>query len=82
MIGADVCSVNNRISRYALLLRNMLPSNDVSVMDLATKTIGKITLNSGSCAAGYIDFEVRRAFEWLSADRQEGKRQAAVRILF
>lgn len=47
-------------------------------MELAAKTVGRITLTSGSCAAGYIDFEVKRAFEWLSGDRHEGKRHAAV----
>lgn len=81
MIGADVGNINNRISRFALLLRNLLPSNDINVMELAAKTMGKITLSSGSCAAGYVDFEVKRAFEWLSGDRHEGKRHAAVRIL-
>lgn len=79
MIEADVGNINNRISRFALNLRNLLPSSDVSVMELAAKTVGKITLSSGSCAAGYVDFEVKRAFEWLSGDRHEGKRHAAVR---
>lgn len=50
-------------------------------MELAAKTVGKITLTSGSCAAGYVDFEVKRAFEWLIGDRHEGKRHAAVCIL-
>ncbi|XP_065216693.1 serine/threonine-protein kinase mTOR isoform X2 [Planococcus citri] len=81
LIGADVGNTNNRISRFALYLRNLLPSSDVGVMELAAKTVGKITLTSGSCSAGYVDFEVKRAFEWLSGDRHEGKRHAAVLIL-
>jgi FKBP12-rapamycin complex-associated protein len=50
-------------------------------MELAAKTVGKLALVSGTYAAEYVEFEVKRAFEWLGGDRHEGKRHAAVRYV-
>ncbi|KAK7869671.1 hypothetical protein R5R35_010033 [Gryllus longicercus] len=80
LIGADVGNINTR-SRFANYLRNLLPSNDVGVMELAARTVGKLALVSGTYAAEYVEFEVKRAFEWLAGDRHEGKRHAAVLVL-
>lgn len=55
-----------------------MPSNDIGVMELAAKTVGKLALVSGTYSAQYVEFEVKRAFEWLGGDRHEGKRHAAV----
>nr|QXN57741.1 serine/threonine-protein kinase [Bemisia tabaci] len=81
LIGADVGIVNNRISRFANYLRNLLPSHDIGVMELAAKTVGKLALVSGTYSAEYFEFEVKKAFEWLGGDRHEGKRHAAVLVL-
>ncbi|XP_066992513.2 serine/threonine-protein kinase mTOR isoform X2 [Anabrus simplex] len=81
LIGADVGNINTRISRFANYLRNLLPSSDIGVMELAAKTVGKLALVSGTYAAEYVEFEVKRAFEWLGGDRHEGKRHAAVLVL-
>lgn len=81
LIRADVGNINTRISRFANYLRNLLPSSDTGVMELAAKTVGKLALVSGTYAAEYVEFEVKRAFEWLGGDRHEGKRHAAVRYV-
>uniref|UniRef100_A0A2H8U2W2 Serine/threonine-protein kinase TOR n=1 Tax=Melanaphis sacchari TaxID=742174 RepID=A0A2H8U2W2_9HEMI len=81
LIGADVGNKNNRISRFANYLRNLLPSADSAVMELAAKTVGKLALDSGTYADQYVEFEVKRAFEWLGGVRNEQKRYAAVLIL-
>ncbi|XP_012282445.1 serine/threonine-protein kinase mTOR isoform X2 [Orussus abietinus] len=81
LIEADVGNVNTRTIRFANYLRNLLPSNDVGVMELAAKTVGKLALVSGTFTAEYVEFEVKRAFEWLGGDRHEGKRHAAVLVL-
>jgi len=47
-------------------------------MEMAAKAVGKLALVSGTYSTEYIDVEVKRAFEWLSGDRHEGKRLAAV----
>lgn len=78
LIGADVGNKNNRISRFANYLRNLLPSADSAVMELAAKTVGKLALDSGTYADQYVEFEVKRAFEWLGGVRNESKRYAAV----
>ncbi|XP_063975702.1 serine/threonine-protein kinase mTOR [Diachasmimorpha longicaudata] len=81
LIGADVGNINTRTIRFANYLRNLLPSSDVGVMELAAKTVGKLALVSGTYTAEYVEFEVKRAFEWLGGDRNEGKRHAAVLVL-
>ncbi|KAK9883142.1 hypothetical protein WA026_001340 [Henosepilachna vigintioctopunctata] len=82
LTGTDFGNMTTRISRFANYLRNLLPSNDVGVMELAAKTMGRLALVfSGSKASEYVEFEVKRAFEWLGRDRVEGRRHAAVLVL-
>ena len=47
-------------------------------MDMAARAVGRLAVHSGSHTAEYVEFEVKRAFEWLAGDRNEGKRHAAV----
>jgi len=47
-------------------------------MELAAKTVGKLALESGTYADQYVEFEVKRAFEWLVGEQSEPKRYAAV----
>lgn len=63
--------MTTRISRFANYLRNLLPCNDVGVMELVARTMGQLALVSGSKASEYVEFEVKRAFEWLGGDRVE-----------
>ncbi|XP_044740220.1 serine/threonine-protein kinase Tor [Chrysoperla carnea] len=78
---ADVFNTKTGISRFANILRNHLPMGDPVAMEMAAFTMGKIALVSGTNAATYAEFEVKRAFEWLDRDRNEAKRHAAVLIL-
>lgn len=79
LIGIDGDNAT-RITRFANYLRNLLPSNDVVVMEMAAKAIGHLALAGGTFTPEYVDFEVKRALEWLGGDRQEGRRHAAVSI--
>lgn len=54
-----------RIIRFANYLRKLLPSSDVGIMELVAKTMSHVALVSGSKAPEYVEFEVKRAFEWL-----------------
>ncbi|KAG5896958.1 hypothetical protein JTB14_024805 [Gonioctena quinquepunctata] len=81
LIGADVGNMTSRISRFANYLRNLLPSNDEGVMELTAKAMGHLAIVSGSKASEYVEFEVKRAFEWLQEDKADGKRHAAVLVL-
>lgn len=67
-----------RIGRFANYLRNLLPSNDPVVMEMASKAIGRLAMAGDTFTAEYVEFEVKRALEWLGADRNEGRRHAAV----
>lgn len=71
-----------RIGRFANYLRNLLPSNDPVVMEMASKAIGRLAMAGDTFTAEYVEFEVKRALEWLGADRNEGRRHAAVSDLF
>ena len=66
------------MSRFANYLRNLLPSNDQVVMQMASKAMGRLALTGGTFTADYVEFEVKRALEWLGGDRNEGRRHAAV----
>lgn len=77
LIGADG-DIATRITRFANYLRNLLPSSDVIVMEMAAKAMGRLALAGGTFTPEYVEFEVRRALEYLGGDRQEGKRHAAV----
>lgn len=81
LTGVDVGNTSTRISRFSNYLRNLLPSNDVSVMEMAARAVGWLAYSSGSYAAEYVEHEVKRALEWLTSDRQESKRLAAVLVL-
>lgn len=81
LIGGDCDTTKTRITRFANYLRNLLPSSDVGVMELAAKTVGRLATVSGIKRAEYVEFEVKRAFEWLSEERNEGRRHSAVLLL-
>ena len=81
LIGVDGGN-STRISRFANYLRNMIPCNDVSVMEMVAKAIGRLAQVGGIYAADYVEFEIKKTLEWLSGDRHEGRRHAAVRKFF
>lgn len=71
LISADVVNTTTRISRYSNNLRYLLPSNDVGVTELVAKTSVMLALLPGSKGAESFEFDIKRAFEWLSEDRNE-----------
>nr|AEA11029.1 target of rapamycin [Ochlerotatus triseriatus] len=81
LISGDVVNTTTQISRYSNNLRNLLPSSDISVMELAAKVLVKLALLPGSKGAESFEFDIKRAFEWLTEERTEGKRHAAVLVL-
>lgn len=59
-----------------------MPSNDPVVMEMASKAIGRLAMAGDTFTAEYVEFEVKRALEWLGADRNEGRRHAAVSDIY
>lgn len=60
-----------RITPYYNHLRDLLPCNDISVMEIAARTLVKLANLPGSKGAESFEFDIKRAFEWLSGDRHE-----------
>ncbi|KAJ2945763.1 hypothetical protein O0L34_g605 [Tuta absoluta] len=81
LIGADTETTKTRCTRYSLYLKNIFPSNDASVLELAAKTMGKLAVTLGVKRGEYVENEIKKAFEWLSEERNEWKRLSAVLIL-
>lgn len=78
LIGTDVANINNHTSRFANCIRYLFPSANSEVTELAVKTMGKLALNFGTFADEYVEYEVKRAFEWLTDLQIESKRYTAV----
>lgn len=81
MIGGDTETTKTRTTRYANYLRNVFPTSDISVLELAAKTMGRLASSLGVKRSEYIEFEMKRGLEWLGEERNEGKRLSAVLIL-
>ena len=67
---------NSRLSRYAHYLRSILPHADVTLTEMTAKAIGQLALAEGTYTAEYVEFEMKRALEWISGN--EHKKLAAV----
>ncbi|GBP30106.1 hypothetical protein EVAR_94949_1 [Eumeta japonica] len=81
LIGGDTETTKTRTTRYTHYLRNIFPSSDLGVLELAAKTMSRLAASLGVKRSEYIEFEIRKCFEWLIEDRNEGKRLSAVLIL-
>nr|CAI5860577.1 unnamed protein product [Callosobruchus analis] len=83
LIGADVGDTTSRFGRFANYLRKLLPCNDVGVMELVAKAMGYLAMVYGSKASEYVQFEVKRAFEWLQDDKADVsiKKSCSTRLL-
>ena len=67
---------NSRLSRFAHYLRSILPHADVTLTEMTAKAIGQLALAEGTYTAEYVEFEMKRALEWISGN--EHKKLAAV----
>lgn len=63
--------MTSRIIRFANYLRNLLPSSDVGLMELVAKAMSHLAIVSGSKAPEYVEFEVKKAFEWLQEEKTD-----------
>ncbi|CAM9236848.1 unnamed protein product, partial [Lampetra fluviatilis] len=72
---------STRISRFANNLRSLLPSSDPTLTEMVSRAMGRLSTAGGTFTAEYVEFEVKRALEWLTGDRSEGRRHAAVLVL-
>ncbi|EFA77745.1 protein kinase [Heterostelium album PN500] len=81
LIDVDYDENAAKITKLANYLRIALSTNDQTVMQMASKALGRLARSSGTLTAECVEFEVTRALEWLSGDRYENRRHASVLVL-
>ncbi|EGC32838.1 protein kinase, atypical group [Dictyostelium purpureum] len=81
LIDVDYDENATKITKLANYLRIGLGFNDFTVMLMASKALGRLARSNGTLTAECVEFEVTRALEWLSGDRIEARRHAAVLVL-
>lgn len=73
-----------KMTRFANYLHYLLPGSDAQVMVQAAKTLGKVAaaIPTGARTADFVDFEIKRALEWLlQGERVEARRYAAALVI-
>lgn len=74
-----------KLIRFAQYLRMIFQqsndSTDQRLLREASKALGHLARSGGTLAADTVEFEVKRALEWLEGDRSEQRRYAAVLVL-
>jgi serine/threonine-protein kinase mTOR len=54
-----------KVTRFANYLRIVLPGQDTQITLLAAKALGKLASSNTTLTAEFVEFEVKRALEWL-----------------
>ncbi|RMY94467.1 hypothetical protein D0862_08960 [Hortaea werneckii] len=70
-----------KVPRFNMMLKRTLEGNDTSAMIVAAKCLGRLAAPGGALTAELVDAEVKHALEWLTSERHENRRFAAVLIL-
>lgn len=74
-----------KFTRFANYIRMVFQQSndhsDGSLLKMASKALGHLARAGGTLAADIVEFEVKRALEWLEGDRSEQRRLAAVLVL-
>jgi len=76
---------DTKIIRFANFLRMIFQqppaSTDPETLVRASQALGHLARAGGTLTADFVEFEVKRALEWLQAERYEARRHAAVLVL-
>lgn len=79
-VGEENATKTARFSNY---LSSLILSNDINIMKQATKTLGKLAMPGGTLTGDFVDFEAKKAIEWLQNDSRqyENRKHAAILII-
>lgn len=80
LIGIEGEENTAQETRFANYLRQLFPA-DVKTMTVAARALGKLAQQGGTFTTETVEFELKRAIEWLTGDRQEARRHASVLML-
>ncbi|KKY24120.1 putative phosphatidylinositol 3-kinase tor2 [Phaeomoniella chlamydospora] len=81
LIDFDGVDAAKKTTQFAGFLRQALRSNDPTVLAAAAKSLGRLARPGGALTAELVEAEIQAALEWLSSDRQESRRLAAVLVI-
>jgi serine/threonine-protein kinase mTOR len=82
LIDCDAIDAASKVSKYSNYLRSALKSNDATVLDAASRAIGKLARPGGAYTAELVEAEMTAAFEWLGLEnKQESRKLAAVLLI-
>lgn len=70
-----------KVAKFGHYIRRTLEGNDYSAMIVAAKCLGRLATPGAALTAELVESEVRNALEWLTSERNENRRFAAVLIL-
>lgn len=79
-VGEENATKTARFSNY---LSSLILLNDLNIMKQATRTLGKLATPGGTLTGDFVDFEAKKAIEWLSSEtrQHENRRHAAILII-
>ena len=70
-----------KVTKFSNLIKRTLEGSDTAAMVVAARCLGKLATPGGTLTAELVDAEVKHALEWLTSERNENRRFAAVLIL-
>lgn len=72
---------SQKVAKFSTVLKRTLEGNDTSAMIVAAKCLGRLAAPGHALSNELVDAEVKHALEWLTSERNENRRFAAVLIL-
>lgn len=70
-----------KVPKFSNYIKRTLEGNDTSAMIIAARCLGRLATPGGALTAELVEAEVKHALEWLTSERNENRRFAAVLIL-
>ncbi|KAI8799565.1 hypothetical protein BJ742DRAFT_749830 [Cladochytrium replicatum] len=81
LVDCDFEEANARITHLTNYVRRVLPGTDARLTLAAARALGRLAIPGGSLTVALVDFEMKRALEWLQGDRNDSRRLASVCII-
>ena len=72
---------SNRVAKFHSYIKRSLDSTDISAMMVAAKCLGKLAAPGAAYSTDLVEAQVGQAIEWLTSERNENRRFAAVLVL-
>ncbi|KAK3046508.1 phosphatidylinositol kinase-related protein kinase tor1 [Extremus antarcticus] len=70
-----------KVTRFSNYVKRILEGNDNAAMVVAAKCLGRLATPGGALTAELVEAEVKNTLEWLTSERNENRRFAAVLML-